>query len=58
MHSSLSRLCLGVLGSFLGTVEKGVIIRFDLTFMKEVTPQFLISLDQKRFSKLYKIPAS
>lgn len=47
----LSRLCLGALGSFLGTVEKRVIIRFDLTFLEEVISQFLVSLYQKHFSK-------
>lgn len=43
---------------FWGQWKKRVIIRFDLTFLEEVTPQFLVSLYQKCFSKLYKIPSS
>lgn len=54
MRSSLSKLCLGALGSFLGTVEKRVIIRFDLACLEEVTPLFLVSLYQKRFPSYIK----
>lgn len=50
MHSSLSRLCLGPLGSFGGGQVWGVfIIRVDLTFLEGANPQFLVSLYHKHF---------
>lgn len=59
MHSSLSRLCLGPLGSFGGCQVWGVfIIRFDLTFLEGASPQFLVSLYYKHFFVPYKMIVS